>query len=44
LAISKAATLKVFPERRKPSMTMAVPGRASVAFFSGRTRIARSQA
>jgi hypothetical protein len=38
----KAATLKVFPERRKPSMTMAVSGRAKVALFSRRTLIAAS--
>jgi hypothetical protein len=43
LAIWKAATLKVLPDRRNPSMTMAVPRRASVALFSGRIRIVRSQ-
>jgi hypothetical protein len=43
LAIWNAATLKVLPERRKPSMTIAVSGRASVAFFPGRTRMATSQ-
>jgi hypothetical protein len=42
LAISKAATLKVLPERMKPSMTMAVPDRTTVAYFSGRTRMAAS--
>src|SRR4051812_4850559 len=43
LAIWKAATLNVFPERRKPSITIAVSRVASVAFLAGRRRIAASQ-